>query len=281
MDILPRAGKGVQQDALPPLQLVKHPVLVQGVFGQPAAQLPFLQQGLHVLLQLPLEGAHPLLDPRQLRNEHHRPPRVLEQGRGPIEYQRDVFVQGRGLSPRPQPLAVRQQVLLLRRSPPAPQARRQRLDGPGQLFRIVVDDFRRRRDGHLFQALSAPLGQQIEVGNGVQRVAPQLEAHRRRAVGGIHVDDPAPHRELPRPLNLIAPLIPRAHQRRGQIAAGQGRPLPQPQRPAQQHVGRQGELGRRVGAGHHALVVPRRHLRQRPQPHLLVFPGGGFHPPQG
>ena len=49
---------------------------------------------------------------------------------------------------------------------------------------------------------------------------------------------------------------------------------------AQQHVRRQRILCRCIRTGNHAVIRPVEHFGQHPQPHLLVFPRGGFHPPQ-
>lgn len=124
-DALPRMGEGVQQDAALFLQLVHQAVGVQRVFGQAAAELPLLQQGFDVLLKLPLESPHPLLDPCKLRDEHKGVRRVIEQSGGPLKDEGDVFVEGGGAAPAAQALAVGAEHLLLRRRALA-------LEGSGQ-----------------------------------------------------------------------------------------------------------------------------------------------------
>ena len=49
---------------------------------------------------------------------------------------------------------------------------------------------------------------------------------------------------------------------------------------AQQHIRRQGILRRRIRAGNHTVILPVEHSGQHAQPHLLIFPRGGFHPAQ-
>ena len=273
------AGEGVQSDALL-RKPCRQGLPVHGVHRQSPAELPLFHQGGHVLPHLPQIGPGPLLHLRRLRHHRQGVLGVVKEGGGGIVDQGDIFVQRGGLSPRRQPVRVRQQGgggrrrLSLQGGGQPPDLLRQQRPG-------IAEDLRRRRDGDPVQRVGAPLGHRVEEGEGVHLLPPQLQPQGGGGTGGINVDDPAPHRKLAGTLHLGAPLVTGGGQRIRQILHRQLLSRHDIDRMAQQLVRGQGKLHGGVGGGDDDIRPPVQERRQRPQPLLLVLPGHGFHPPQG
>ena len=271
-----RMGKSIQQNRAARLHFLQQRCIIQHILGQPAAQLPLFQQQTNILLQLPMRRARPVARFGPFGHKQQRSLPIIKQGGGLLINQRNIFVQRSGHAAAPQPIHIRQQIFFGSGGCFAAQRLGQLLNLTGERVRIVIHDLRRRRNGHAFQRL----GDEIKIGQRVHRVAPQLQPHRRGKIRRVHIHNAAPHRKLTGTLDLVAPLVSGCRQCGGQIGHRQRLPLGQSQRTGAQHRGRQRKLHRRVDTGNHAIVVPRRHLRQHAQPQLLILARGGFHPLQ-
>ena len=84
----------------------------------------------------------------------------------------------------------------------------------GKLFRSLLRHgrFAGGRDDNLLHVALAALAHHVNRADGIQLVVKKLDAHRAQRVGGVYVDDPAAHGELPLALDHVFARVTRRKQ---------------------------------------------------------------------
>ena len=250
-----------------------------------------LRGGGHVLPQLPQRCPQRFLHPARLADAHDGVRREIVKGRGLFwVHRRHIAVTAGGCHTLPQqrrvalqPLAQRT-VLLLQPLGRLLDALR-RLGGA--VRRPAGQQLRRGQHRQRMAVLHPPLGVHGEVAHAVQLVVKELASHRLLRIRREHIQNAAPHRELPRAFHLVAPAVPG-----GGEMPGQRRHIVLPahlQRKGGvlQHLLWDAPLHHAVYGGHHDGRAAR-HAVQRRQPAVLPlaavragpqlqFPGGQHH----
>ena len=202
-------GEGVQIGEGEVLQTAAQPVEGEAQFPAGAVQLPPLQQGLHVLLQLPLVGLGPLSHPAALGEKHTgvQGQEVRRRGHLGVDEGQVPVGGGEGAAlPQGVPILLEGDGQVLVPVPPGfggqfVQPLQQTGQPPvGQLGQGL----RRRQEDGPVHVLGAPLGGGVKGPHGVQLVPPELRPDGGGHAGGKYVQDAAPQGKLARPLHLVA-----------------------------------------------------------------------------
>ena len=128
--------------------------------------------------------------------------------------------------------------------------------------RLIKRQFRRRMKIQAFYRLAAALRLRIEPANRLDRVAEQINPHRRRLARRKHVDDPATQRILARLHHRAGAIIPVRIQKPGQILRRNHRPHRQRHPGTHQRLARRHLLQRRIHRRQHNPLL--RRLRLQP-----------------
>ena len=272
-------GKGVQEHQGELLHGPEQPARSQGQVGAGGVQLPPLQQGLDVLLQLPLIGLGPLLHPGALAEHDAGVGGQIVQRGGQLRVDQGQIPVGGGEDSLFQGFAVLGQC--------GGQVVQSLFPGlGGQLFQLgrqsgqtaggqVGQHLRRRQQQGAVHVLRPPLGGGVEGAHGVDLVPPELCADGVFHAGGEYVQNPSPQGKLAHPLHLVAPGIAHVGQLLGQgvqVIAGPGLQL---QPGAGKGLGRDGVLHQGLRRGHQKGDLSPAQLVQQSQAAVLPLAADG------
>ena len=271
-------GEGVQKHQRELLHGPEQLPRGQGQIGAGGVQLPPLQQGLDVLLDLPLIGLDPLLHPGALAEHHTGVPGQVVQGGGQLRVDQGEIPVGGGegqalLQQLPVPLQTGGQLLV----PLLPRPLRQLLqlgrqarEPPGG---HVGQHLRRGQQQGVVHVLRPPLGGGVEGTHGVDLVPPELRPDGVFHAGAEHVQNAPAQGKLAHPLHLVAPDVAHSGQLLGhgvQVAAVPGLQL---QPGSGQGLGGDGVLGQGLRRGHQEGHLPPGQAVQQSQPPVLPLAG--------
>ena len=273
-------GEGVQIGERKILQTAAQPVEGEAQLPAGAVQLPPLQQGLYVLLQLPLVGLGPLSHPAALGQEDAGVQGQEVRRRGQLGVDEGQIPVGRRKGP---PLSQGVPVLLegdrqvLVSVPPGLGGELvQPLQQPGQPpLGELRQGLRRGQEDGPVHVLGAPLGGGIKGPHGVQLVPPELRPDGGGHAGGVHVQNTAPQGKLARPLHLVTADVAGGGEGLGEPVQVGLPPRLQHRAGGVQHLGRQGALLEGLHRGHQTGELPPAEPPQQVQPPVLPLVGDG------
>ena len=267
-------GEGVEENGRTVEQEIHALHKVEGVGLEPSAKHAVLKQRFELLFFMKFKRTVAFLDIFIFRDKDDLViVKIIKQGRGLVVDEGDELVVGRKAQPRAQHIRLLLQAFFRFFTALAFEIRGFLADFVRKLFFVADQNLARGGEGDLFAVVGAALGLDVEIIDGVDLVAPQLDTHGRFAVRHEQVDQSAADGELTAALDVVTALIAEQDQRLlkfchvdldiGLEGAGDG----------SKNIFGNGELRCRVESRDNDVIIAAEHTAENIQSLVLIFVG--------